>query len=406
MCYSLKYSILLICCSIIIHEATGFFFFNNFYHERPTTTQSTEGNSSAMPIATTTHSSVCLSIPMAFRGKWFTTLDNGNVLEVSGRTIREKSTRQPKAQVYTISQLVCHNDKVVFKNVAIGYIPTVHRQGQLPLKNKCWMIYKNTNKKNVMILKMSLKQETFCNMKTFEHPNEYQEYVMSRDHIPAIIVTSIKCDHINKTNAYLRQPHLHIQATNKRNCALMCSINKFAASFMLNSSECYCISNNAVLYKGQHPCYGLNINDKMMIYKTQTRNSFQQNTNRRLRQASQLIQHVAASLFAPMFRSHNHMGNIRNNSTSGRQTTDGIVNSTQSNVTQINTRNDSTSVNATQSDSTQINTTHNGSNQMNTSEKDTHQFGMKTNNNGRMIMFMIPLRAAQMIDTNSTGAAA
>ena len=200
---------------------------------------------------------------------------------------------------------------------------------------------------------------------------------MSRRPIPDIIITSMTCDLLNNTSTYLKSNHLQLQASSGRNCALLCHMQGINRSFMLSNYTCYCISskntnNSTQGNNNQHQhnlpsCYPMNRNNKIVIYRSQTRITFRKNTKRRINEATRLINNVAASILSPLMHIQGRFGfnrkgrgkivrrTTRNGSVMGNNTKDSV---TFNNNTSIN---NATLNNATLNNSTLNNSTLNNS---------------------------------------------
>ena len=263
---------------------------------------------------------------------------------------------------------------------------------------------------------------------------------MSRRLIPDIIITSMTCDLLNNTSTYLKSNHLQLQALSGRNCAVLCHMQGFNRSFMLSNSTCYCIAsentNNSTQGNNQHnlpSCYPMNRNNKIVIYRSQTRMTFRKNTKRRISEATRLINNVAASILSPLMhirgrfgfnrkgrgkivRRTTRIGNVMGNNTKDNVTFNNntsINNATLNNATLNNsTLNTSTlsnsilnnqGMNKTLNNTNQnnpLNSTRNNTLHSNGTDVDQVVSALQIKQN-KMVMFMIPFGIRKLNQTKN-----
>ena len=387
----------------LLESAVGFFFFGDDVPHVPGVNDSS------------TNATNCLSIPLTFHGRWFTTLNHGNVLNIGNRIIHKKSSKDRMAMISSASQLVCYKNSVVYKNIEMVHnVNSEIHEEPMSMKNKCVMIRKGAEGRNGLTLKVTKKPDPLCNIKTFENDKNNREFVMSRHSIPDIIVTNIRCDYAHNSPYYVQhdQHHIRFPASTRRNCALMCHMDGFGTSFLLNRSDCNCISDKSLTNRKLPSCYQFYENNKIIIYSTQTRMTIQQHTQRKIKQATQLFQDIAKSFLSPLMAIHDrpivNISHEKYNNGPTFQSTTGMHNVSKThNVSE--TRNATGTLNSTSTNQTAeiTNTTlgrlgipmpnildnHHNGNKNNTKHMQTSYTDdvLDVGSHDKMIMFMIPL---------------
>ena len=200
-----------------------------------------------------------------------------------------------------------------------------------------------------------------------------REFVMSRNAIPKRFLAHIRCGVKTLLSYYQKLSPFQLHASSRRNCALLCSLEKYSLSHLVNPS-CYCFHENKSIVRHLHSCPIQEAADNVVFYQIQKSINFPQFVQRGLHTARHLVGNIMSSFLHRFNVLKQHLTTVSNNR--------------KENKTELikQTNNTSAARNNNQTDGSYL-SVNPVSNSNITSDRD-----------GRMVVFILPIQTVDMAE--------